>query len=207
MVRRSLLLLALLLPPLAAAATPSEGVALKVRRGFFTETDVGVYFSLGGDLGYSNAETYLQLGIGYDLSENIELALNVGVGANASDCFAGRKGTNVDGTPDTNTDCLQSDNFTNTFIDLNVAYLFRVWERLYVAPKLAGGYTLLDPAPAVRASGALMTAAPNLGVGVGVEYASSMDHFSVGVDVMVRFVIGPAVITSMAIFPRVKYTF
>ena len=35
----------------AVAATPPEGVALEVRRGFFTETDIGGFFTLGGDDG------------------------------------------------------------------------------------------------------------------------------------------------------------
>ncbi len=46
------------------AGPPPEGVALHVRRGFFTETDIGVFFTVGGNNRYSNAETYLQLGVG-----------------------------------------------------------------------------------------------------------------------------------------------
>jgi len=41
---------------------------------------------------------------------------------------------------------------------------------------------------------------------VGVEYATSMDHFSVGADVMSRFILGPNIL-SFAIYPRIKYTF
>jgi hypothetical protein len=33
-----------------------------------------------------------------------------------------------------------------------------------------------------------------------------MDHFSIGADVVGRFIVGTS-ITSLAIFPRVKYTF
>jgi hypothetical protein len=36
------LLIALMFPTATLAATPPEGVPLKVRRGFFTETDIGV---------------------------------------------------------------------------------------------------------------------------------------------------------------------
>ena len=44
--------LMLLVPAVASAATPSEGVALKVRRGFYTEVDVGTFFTvLGADGG------------------------------------------------------------------------------------------------------------------------------------------------------------
>jgi hypothetical protein len=44
------------------------------------------------------------------------------------------------------------------------------------------------------------------GEGPGVEYATSMDPFAVGVDALARYLIGPSIPT-IAIFPRVKYTF
>lgn len=198
-----------LLPSVSLAATPSEGVALKVRRGFFTDVDVGAFFTLGGANAYSNAQTYLQLGVGYDLSESIELGLNVGIGASAANCFAevSASGTCVsaDRDPNTNRPFELSDNFTVTLLNLNAAYLIKLAERFYLTPKLAAGYTLMDPAP-VRSGGRPVTGGPNAGAGIGVEYATSMDHFSVGADVMVRYVIGPNIIT-MAIYPRVKYTF
>src|SRR5437899_584983 len=108
----------------ASAATPSEGVPLKVRRGFFTETDLfWGFLTLGGQDSYSNLQVYLQLGIGYDITENLEIGLHVGIGANAANCWGD--------TVDTKANCLSngvsvSDNFTVTFIDLSFAYLFRV---------------------------------------------------------------------------------
>src|SRR5262245_9426822 len=80
------------LSSVAFAGTPSEGIALHVRRGFFTDTNVGVFFTLGGQDRYSNAQTYLQLGIGYDISEHVELSLTGGIGASAANCFAVREG-------------------------------------------------------------------------------------------------------------------
>lgn len=191
-------MLALLVPALASAATPSEGVELEVRRGFFTETDVGVFFTLGGEDAYSNAQTYLQLGIGYDISERIELGLHFGLGSSAANCFAGPR------TP--RGECTRSDNFTVSFIDLSAAYLFPLVSRLYLAPKIVGGWTLLDPEPLLDSGGQPVTSAPNVGVGIGLEYATSMDHFTIGLDVLSRMIVGPNIPT-FAIFPRVKYTF
>ncbi len=199
--RKVLMVLALVLAPgLAAAATPSEGVALKVRRGFFTETDIGVFFTLGGDNQYSNAQTYLQLGLGYDISENIALGFHFGIGANAQNCWSGPVKASQ---PDT---CLLGSNFTMTFLDVTAAYLFPVMERFYIAPKLAAGYTLLDPAPVQGADGTGITGGANVGGGIGIEYATHMDHFTIGADALVRFVVGPN-IPAVSIFPRVKYTF
>lgn len=199
-------LILMLVPGAVLAQTPSEGVPLKVRRGFFTETDIGVFFTLGGQNAYSNAQTYLQLGVGYDVSENIELGFHFGIGSNAQNCVAVlepgvaceiREGTVRTAYPD---------NFTMMFLDLSAAYLFKVVERFYIAPKIAAGYTLLDPAPKAGADGTPITSGPNFGGGVGVEYATNMDHFSIGADALVRYVMGADVI-SVAIFPRVKYTF
>jgi hypothetical protein len=186
-----------LLPALASAETPPQGVALKVRRGFFTETNIGVFFTLGGDNNYSNAQTYLQLGVGYDLSENVELGAHFGLGSNSQNCFAGLV---TPGGP-----CSAPDNFTVTFFDLTAAYLFRLAERFYLAPKLAGGYTVLDPSPELDAQGDVSSGA-NVGGGLGLEYATNMDHFSIGADALGRLVAGPNIMT-VAVFGRVKYTF
>jgi hypothetical protein len=186
----------MLVPAISAAATPSEGVALKVRRGFFTETDIGGFVTLGGNDGYSNFQTYLQLGIGYDVTELIELGLHFGLGSNAQNCFSGRNTEEV---------CAQSDNFTVTFFDLTAGVLIPISERLYFVPKIAGGYTLLDPAPVVRGTEPVRSGV-NAGLGVGIEYATSMDHFSIGLDLLGRFIIGPNIFT-LQVFPRVKYTF
>ena len=90
-----LALLLALVPGLALAAIPAEGVALKVRRGLFTETDIGAMMTFGGSDHYSNAQTYLQLGVGYDLGEHLELVAQFGLGTSAANCFA----TNGDRPP------------------------------------------------------------------------------------------------------------
>jgi hypothetical protein len=46
----------------------------------------------------------------------------------------------------------------------------------------------------------------NVGVAASLEYATNMDHFSIGVDVSYRIIIGPN-INVFAFFPRVQYTF
>ena len=99
---RGTLLFALVFSTVAQAAAPSEGVALKVRRGFFTETDIGGFMTVGGNDQYSNLQTYLQLGIGYDVGRNVEFGLHYGTGANAADCYNGKTSGG---------DCSASDNF------------------------------------------------------------------------------------------------
>ena len=46
--KNALLVLTVLLSGAAEAAVPPHGVPLHVRRGFYTETDIGAFFTLGG---------------------------------------------------------------------------------------------------------------------------------------------------------------
>ena len=196
------LVAALLVSSSASAATPPEGVPLQVRRGFFTETDVGGIFTVGGDNGYSNFQTYLQLGMGYQLTIGngqgmVPIGVHVGIGANAQNCWADLKA---------DLSCTQADNFTLTFISLTGGYLHRVVERLFVGGKAMVGWTLLDPAPVLSATNADVRGGLNLGVAASIEYATNMDHFSIGFDAVFRVVVGPNIL-SLQFFPRVQYTF
>ncbi|MBX5484060.1 MAG: adventurous gliding motility protein CglE [Myxococcaceae bacterium] len=204
--RKVVILMSLVVAAVAQAATPSEGVPLKVRRGFFTETDIGVFFTLGGQSGYSNAQTYLQLGVGYDVTENIEFGAHFGIGANSQNCFAVTEPGDCVVRSGPKDVTAFPDNFTFTFLDATAAYLFKLADRFYISPRLVVGYTLLDPAPLQDANGDPVNSGLNVGGALGVEYATYMDHFTIGADASARIVLGPNIV-AIAIFPRVKYTF
>ncbi len=199
--RKLLVVLSLVLAPaLAHAATPPEGVPLKVRRGFFTDVGIGGLFTVGGDNGYSNLQTFLQLGAGYQFSfgENekfaVPIQLSVGIGANAANCHAGLTKAG---------ECLQSDNFTMTFLGGSAGLLVSLFERFYVGGKLLVGYTLLDPPPQADFNGGV-----HAGIAASVEYATNMDHFTIGLDAGYRMIIGGANLMHPVHFVlRVKYTF
>ena len=131
------------------------------------------------------------------MGDRLELGAHFALGSSADTCF---------GTVNAAGFCDQSENFTLSFLGLTAAWRFDLAPRLSLAPKLVGGWTLLDPAPALDASGEPVTGRAHVGGGASLEYATSMDHFSVGVDMLVRFVVGPN-IPAVSIFPRVKYTF
>ncbi len=182
-------------PQLAWASVP-QGVKFEPRRGIFTEMNIGAFFTVGGADAYSNAQSYLQLGVGYDLGDRLEIGANFGLGANAANCFGNRVGQNCD----------QPANFTLMFLNGTLGWKFRMAERFFVTPKVSAGWATLDPAPVNDASGNPVRAGPNGGVGVGFEYVTAMDHFSVGAEVMGRYVLR-ANIPAIAVFPRIKYTF
>ncbi len=193
------LVAALLVSSSALAATPPQGVPLEVRRGFFTETDIGGFFTVGGDDGYSNFQLYLQLGAGYQITVNngrglIPIGLHVGISANAGNCWSGR--------PAPDAACPLSESFSTIFLNASVGYMHEVVERFYVGGKLIGGYTLLDPAPVKDVNGGA-----TVGVAASLEYATNMDHFSIGLDISYRLTIAGQPISGLMFYPRVQYTF
>ena len=166
---------------------------------------MALIFSAGGDNGVSNAQVYLQMGLGYQLTINdgrglIPIGVHVGIGANAGNCWSG---VNAAGN------CLLTDNFTMTFANVSAGYLHEVAERFYVGIKALGGVALLDPRPTPEAADPLATGLsikPNFGGVVSIEYATNMDHFSVGLDISYRLIVGPN-INALMFYPRVQYTF
>jgi hypothetical protein len=210
---------AMMLAPAGAwAATPSAGVAQEIRSGFFVDLEPGAFFSAGGtnsrgNKGVSNAQLYFQLGVGYDIIKavapsdafGLALGLNLGVGASAGSCFA---------TVTTNGACLYDpakrandpdniapDNFTWTLVGLEVIFKVKLVERLYLRPRVLVGYAFLDPQP-IQNLGMTFYA----GIAAGIEYMTPMDHFSIGLDVDGKLIIGPN-IPAFAIYPMFKYTF
>jgi hypothetical protein len=135
--------------------------------------------------------------VGYELAFAqgrvlVPLGLQAALGANARNCWAGRLSSGA---------CSGADTFTLTFVEVGAGALFEVAERLYLGPRLLLGGTFLDPEPRPG-----LRFQFDLGLVATLEYAAALDHFSVGVDVIYRLVLGPG-ISAIAIQPRVKYTF
>jgi hypothetical protein len=187
----------LVLSATAAGAVPSLGVPVEVRHGLFLEADVGAFFTLGGGNAYSNLQTFLQLGAGYtftalDGALLVPVAVRAGVGANAQNCWTGLGPGGA---------CTASDSFALAFFDLGTAVLFRVGERLHLGPGVQVGATLLAPPPRPDLAGQLQ-----LGASLRLDYATALDHLSVGLEVSYRLVLGLG-LSAIAIYPRVQYTF
>ena len=204
-----------LAPALAEAATPTLGVPTPIRRGFFTETDLGVFFTTGGQgANPSNAQAYLSLGVGYDLlaagKNRLAVGLGFSMGASAGACFGQIQDGNegpicADPGAVVNEDAgegLLPDNWSATTVEATIWYGYEVLPRLMVTARGLGGIGLIQPKAFPEHEGAV----PLLGGGVGIEYATHFDHFSVGLDLAGKYFLGPNVL-GVAIAPRVKYTF
>lgn len=197
------LALAFLAPAVAQASTPLAGVPTQIRRGFFTEMDLGTFFTTGGEPGVSNAQVYVSLGLGYDVLTIDDHFLAVGLGfsqaASAGSCF---------GTPLEDGSCVDanneplSNNWTAQTVEATVLYGFQVVPRLLLTARALGGVASITP----KAFADTENPVPLIGGGLGVEYATQFDHFSLGLDAAAKYFLGPN-ITGFAIAPRVKYTF
>jgi len=217
----ALVALLVLAPAMAEAATPTLGVPTPVRRGFFTETDLGIFFTTGGQgANPSNAQAYLQLGVGYDLVSSgqhfLAVGLGVSMGASAGACFGQRddsdpsevlcrdpaKPYNEDPEKGPPPDSLLPDNWSATTFEATLMYGYEVVPRLMITARGLGGLALIEP----MAFSNTENPVPLIGGGLGLEYATHFEHFFIGLDLAGKYFLGPNVL-GVAIAPRVKYTF
>ncbi|MBI5549582.1 MAG: adventurous gliding motility protein CglE [Deltaproteobacteria bacterium] len=209
--------LAILAPAGALAGTPAAGVAQEIRSGFFADVNLGGFFTATGansrgGKGVSNAQAYLQLGVGYDVLSFLSLGLHFGLGSSAASCFASQSKSYdcvFDATktnPASDPSNLAPDNFTVTTVGAEGVFKVPLLDRLFLRPRVDAGYAFLDPQPIRKNDGSLISGGAYVGVGVGVEYATHMDHFSIGFDVEGKLIIGPN-IPAFAFYPMIKYTF
>jgi len=207
------------MPALAFAAEPQLGVEQKLRRGLYAETDLGTFFDfrLSDPFTTSNAQAYLQLGLGYDITDRFSVALEFGLGASSGVCLgdiatsgecgvvtgAGVIATGPDGARE-----ILPDNFSNSFYQLHVSYRAPLSDRVAIVPGVVLGYQRLDPAPVAQDEDITQLVSDGFmfGGNVSIEYATHLDHFFIALDLEPRFLVGPNLL-SMSIFPRVKYTF
>lgn len=209
-----LLVVAAFAPVAAQAATPLTGVPTQIRRGFYTEMDLGTFFTLGGEgKSLSDPQAYIGLGAGYDVFATekhfVSLGLGFSMGTSAGGCYGTLVGGKCMGTgidPVTESTRELSDNWSLTTFEGTAMYGYFVGERLMLTARLLGGLGIVQP-DAFEDGGKLLEGPlPLVGGGVGLEWATQFDHFSLGLDAAMKMIVGPNV-PGIAIAPRVKYTF
>jgi hypothetical protein len=199
-------------PAAARAGAPAAGETQVLRSGFFADVNLGAFATAGGrdaagQSTLSSPQAYLQLGLGYDLSRRFSVGASFGLGASAASCFAVVKGGACvfDGARAASADNAAADNFTVSLFTLQASYRLLFTERLSLQPRLHAGLAALDPAPR-RNSASGVSWGFAAGGGLGVEYATRLDHITLGADLSARWVTG-AQILALAVYPKVKYTF
>lgn len=203
---------------------PAQADPFQIRRGFFAEAGLGVYFTFGGrntndtnpdnpypKKGISNVQPYLALTFGYDLVHSDSFALNAGLRLSAG--YSGGAGRVTDEEIANNFDEVSTKPSDFAVLETGVAVgaAFFVSERVALTVKVDGGLAAVDPNPTRFASeeGASSAAfAPIVGGGLGVEYFTLLNDFSVGTDLRFAMVLlSGSAIPSASVSIPVKYTF
>jgi hypothetical protein len=176
----------------------ATGAPEKMRTGLFADTSVGGYLTFGGQGSYSNLSAFLEIGVGYDLTKDLSLALRFQLGPSASNCYAAE----ANSCPAKNTDT-----FTISTGDLAVSYRFNVGDRLYVPVRAMGGIALLNPTPDVTlATKGSVLFEPNFGLASGIEWVTPFDHFTLDAEVQWQLILGINA-SAISFYPTVRYTF
>ncbi len=184
------------------SAVSSTGSPEPIRTGFYAETSLGTFFTLGGGDSYSNVEAFLGIGVGYDILKELSVSVQFQLAPSAGDCYV-VNGAGADQCP-----AAGSSTFTMLAIDAEVSYRFEVANRLFIPLRLFGGAADFTPVP----SNALAPVSNSdvwtwsIGGATGIEYATHFDHFTIGLEASGRFV-EALNMTAIAIYPRIKYTF
>ena len=187
----------------AIAAVPAEGVPFVPRTGAYAEVLPGGFFTLGGSNPnhVSNLQPYFGFAVGYDVLKELSVYGTFAAGWSASNCFAE---VNALGN------CTASDNFAFGFFEAGARYRYELIPRFSVSGLAQLGYAIMAPGPLVDPANPTQAASLNsgfsVGVGVGIDYATRLDHFWVGVDVILHDVLSVPVF-SVAIAPRMRYVF
>jgi hypothetical protein len=208
-----------------------------IRRGFFAEADLGMYMTfLGRNTNdpmlpsrfSSNLEPHIGVNVGYDVVQsegfNLALALRFAMGFNGglgrvtdAQFQASTNGAPAPGTPDAAT---KPADYTVTELGALIAASIMMTDRIALTIRGDGGIGILDPDPS-KAAATLDTPmamylpgagaavfVPVFGAGVGVEYYTLLNDFSIGILLRFQGILAPdGLIPAMSITFPVKYTF
>lgn len=219
-------------PAEGGEAKPAEGAAppaasleqrFNIRRGFFTEGDFGIFLAFGGNntnnplvpsRSTSNIQPYLAITIGYDLvsNESINLAVGPKLGLLLNG-GAGRPSSADLASGDEKIPTTHSNDFSVFEAGLAATLSIMMTDRIALSVRLDGGLGATDPNPALWAEeegngtpGAFGFGGM-FGAGVGVEYSTLLNGFTVGANLRFVGVLAEGLIPGAAFTIPVKYNF
>ena len=200
------------------AAVPANGIDEAPRRGTFVETSLGVFTAMGGSVALSNGQPYISMTFGRELGTAATVFASLAIGAASASCYQVQRTS-------TGESCLAADSFGATFVEVGASYGLPVALRALLSLKMVGGFTDLSPGPK-QDSGTVPNHVPgfHMGAGIAFDYDTHLDHFAVGLDLLVRYSLArysPTLTTnpptfgppqwfglpSLAVMPRIRYIF
>lgn len=215
-------------PPAAtapAAPAPEEGakalgVPVAAPRGFYLEMQLGAFISFGGAQGYSNAQPFEAIQLGFDIPGFVpgqtvnrwSIFFTGGHGSNDGDCHVletGGGGGCLTWNLPNNAQGQSAENFSVIPLELGTRIGFDSGvDRLVPYAEVVAGYTLFSP----QLSEDSFSGGPHVGLGGGVEYETYFEGLTVGAEVLIRaaFASGDGISVVMPYFTgygRLQYTF
>lgn len=221
-------------PALAQAGDPAPVAAAKkpqineIERGFYTEFDFGTVMFLGGDAA-DNVQPGVMAGFGFgtDIGRHLKIEfrmLNSTADSSGNVYRAVDQGAVPDEIQQRNPCPDNPDEACTTAPDVQVSLVsaglkgvYPLSERLEVQALVAGGVMLGNPSPdqifefdpdaqIVTPEDVETGSTPIFGFGAGIEYFTTLRHFSVGANAAVWLAPGPGGMMA-TIYPTIKYTF
>ena len=209
------------------APTPGNKKNLpEIERGFYTEFDFGTVMFLGGDAA-DNVQPGVMAGFGFgsDIGRYLKLEFRM---LNSTADSSGNVYRAEGSIPteiqernpcpdDPNAACTTAPDVQVSLVTAGLKGVYPMSERLELQALVAGGVLLGNPAPdqifAFDPDAQLATpedvetgSTPIFGFGAGIEYFTTLRHFSVGANAAVWLVPGPGGMMA-TVFPTIKYTF
>lgn len=201
----------------AATAETAPGDRFKIRRGFYAQADLGVYMTFGGrntnnpafpKRFSSNVQPHVGVVAGYDVVSSD--SFNLGLGARFAMGLSGGAGRVTDAELAGEDVGTKSNDFSVIEAGVEADLAIMMSERVWLDVKLDGGAGIVDPDPSKVAGeegAGAATFAPVFGVGVGVEYFTLLNDFSVGATLRFQGVLLDGMIPGASITIPIKYTF
>lgn len=185
-------------PSLPTIGQDDRYANFELERGAYFSSELGLFFTLGGAAGTSNAQPFLALHAGFDINELLSAQATM-MGAFVAD---NPPSENELSGPGQNVSSYQLIN-----LGVELVASFRPFERLALEPRLGGGIshitpTLTDPSDP---SAVLGTVNPQLTYGMDFTYLTLLTGFTAGASFTGTYVFGPG-IPGFGLGIHVRYT-
>ena len=207
----------------AAEADPAPAQKFPIKRGFFVETDLGIFFTFAGRNTndpvnlpkrlYSNVQPFLGVTLAYDIahSDAFSFAVGLKLGAGYSS-GAGRISDREIQAAGNNLAALATrpNDFSILQAGVVAAVAIPATDRLWITGKVDGGLGVAQPNPnhiAEDASTPLTAIGAVVGFGLGAEFFTLLNDFSVGLDLRFVLALVGDPIPGLSVTAPIKYTF
>lgn len=163
-------------------------------KGFSSEFNTGILFTVGGNKSYSNSEPYFNFVMGYSFSKSSSAGLSLGTSMVSNNAVKKKTGS-------FEVDKNNYDNFTILFTNLSYLHKIAISPELFVPVRLFGGGALAMPTPNNKG-----VFSPDFGLATGIGYDSYRKGLQIGMEAALTYILNLNA-KAVTIYPSIKYVF